>query len=225
MIHLQWFILTKEQVGSKDKQRQIVSSPSAAVCMLILTLFLTVVEHLWLRQNVRGKGCPREGQGLVGITGPAAFTLPVDQVNIIMLWFTVGSMKIYSHHPDSYPVSRGAVLTMLCKIFAGETCLLNVNVKPFLTWDWVGVWLSSAHSLTIWITCYWLKVHDLPLSYVSVDFGITLTEKGLNISFSRVSYDDNTLRVSLEPTLAGNDMPTLEIHHAREGLGFFDGGC
>ena len=61
------------------------------------------------------------------------------------------------------------------------------------------------------------------LSYVSVDFGITLTEKGLNISFSRVSYDDNTPRVGLEPTLAGNDMPTLEIHCTQEGLGFFDG--
>ena len=49
----------------------------------------------------------------------------------------------------------------------------------------------------------------------SVDFGMTLTEKGLNVSFSKVSYHDIAPRVGLESTLAGYDMPTFEIHRAR----------
>jgi len=44
---------------------------------------------------------------------------------------------------------------------------------------------------------------------------MTLTEKGLNVSFSKVSYRDIAPRVSLESTLAGYDMPTFEIHRAR----------
>jgi hypothetical protein len=49
----------------------------------------------------------------------------------------------------------------------------------------------------------------------SVDFGMTLIEKGLNVSFSKVSYHDIAPRVGLVPTLAGYDMPTFEIHRAR----------
>jgi len=43
---------------------------------------------------------------------------------------------------------------------------------------------------------------------------MTLTEKGLNISFSKVSYHDIAPRVGLDCMLASYDMPTFKIHHA-----------
>ena len=48
----------------------------------------------------------------------------------------------------------------------------------------------------------------------SIDFVMTLTEKGLNISFSKVSYHDIAPRVSLDCMLASYDMPTFKIHRA-----------
>jgi hypothetical protein len=54
---------------------------------------------------------------------------------------------------------------------------------------------------------------------VSVDFGIgvtvSLTEKGLNINFSTISYHDIARMVGLDPLSAGKDMSTFEIHRAR----------
>ena len=49
----------------------------------------------------------------------------------------------------------------------------------------------------------------------SVDFGMTLTDKRLNVSFSKVRYLDIAPKVGLEPMLAGYDMPAFEIHRAR----------
>ena len=49
----------------------------------------------------------------------------------------------------------------------------------------------------------------------SVDFGVTLTEKGVNVNFSKIRYHDIAPTVGLESTLASYDMPTFEIHRAR----------
>jgi hypothetical protein len=47
------------------------------------------------------------------------------------------------------------------------------------------------------------------------NFLITLADKGLNVSFSKVKYSDIAPRVGLKFELAGNDMPTFDIHRAR----------
>lgn len=44
---------------------------------------------------------------------------------------------------------------------------------------------------------------------------MTLADKGLDVSFSRVKYFDIAPRVGLKFELAGNDMPTFDIHRAR----------
>jgi len=44
---------------------------------------------------------------------------------------------------------------------------------------------------------------------------MTVTEKGVNLNFSEVSYHYIAPRVGLESTLAGYDMPTFGIHRAR----------
>ena len=43
----------------------------------------------------------------------------------------------------------------------------------------------------------------------------TITESGLNVSFSKVKYRDIAPRVGLSPELGGRDMETFEIHRAR----------
>jgi hypothetical protein len=42
-----------------------------------------------------------------------------------------------------------------------------------------------------------------------------LVEKGLNVSFSKVTYFDIAPRVGLEPLLGWTDMQTFNIHRAR----------
>ena len=42
-----------------------------------------------------------------------------------------------------------------------------------------------------------------------------LLEKGLDVSFSKVTYRDIAPRVGLDPLLKGNDMQTFDVHRAR----------
>ena len=44
---------------------------------------------------------------------------------------------------------------------------------------------------------------------------LSFLEKLPNVSFSNVKYQQMAPRVGLEPTCAGNDMPTFDVHRAR----------
>ena len=42
-----------------------------------------------------------------------------------------------------------------------------------------------------------------------------LLEKGLDVSFSKITYRAIAPRVGLDPLLTGNDMQTFDVHRAR----------
>jgi len=44
---------------------------------------------------------------------------------------------------------------------------------------------------------------------------MTLPEKGLDVSFSKVKYREIAPRIGLDPAARGNDMKTFHIHRAR----------